>query len=133
MQDKSLGFPCPSVFCCSALVYQSPGCQHCEYIWEATSKFIYQNCNHVEWQMCPSHPLPGTSLAALWKHWPRGGHRGTKFNDEHEETQECDFVISLGCGSIQSTSQPARLLAHDLQFTTAGVSGSLPIPQLPHP
>lgn len=25
MQDKSPGFPFPSVCCCSALVYQSPG------------------------------------------------------------------------------------------------------------
>ena len=56
--------------------------------------------------MCPSHPLPGTSLAALWKHWPRGGHRGTTFNDEHEETRS---VTSSSALDVEADSQPVNL------------------------
>lgn len=53
-------------------------CKHGEEVWGETSTFIYQDCSHVEWQMCPTPPLLSTSPACLWKHWPREGHKGSQ-------------------------------------------------------
>lgn len=122
MQDKSLGFPFPSVGCCSALVYQSPGASTVNiYGKQLPNSFtriaIMSNGRCV--QVIPSQVLL----------YPLCGNTGLeKDTEEQSSMTSTRSVTSSSALDVEADSQPARLLAHDLRFATAGTSGPLPTP-----
>lgn len=129
MQDKSPGFPFPSVCCCSVLVYQSPGASTVNiYGKQLPNSFtriaIMSNGRCV--QVIPSqvllYPLCGNT----------GLEKDTEEQSSMTSTRRHRNVTSSSALDVEADSQPARLLAHDLRFATAGTSGPLRTPQLPH-